>query len=268
MSISFGVGTLSILQNLEITGAIATTGSSGVPAQNVQVSSGLVMIEGVTAIVSAVSASFTIAGSTGSGLLVYAYLDASSTTTITATIAIATAADPINTGANIPTGICPLYRFSAGTAANAVGTFLKWSGGSATRAIGKVQNVSIGLSYEPHQMRGGGDLYPTDTKFSDAKIEGSFEFADQTASQLQLFGGIYASAGSASGTWTLSAVSVPEPFSLVFQNTTNGITAVYAVMKAYLTQNSNDFGRSEYLQPSYNFVAQSNFKGTVMTIQA
>lgn len=264
MAIQFGVGTLYVLTNNLLTGGVVTTGSSGVPTQNIQVSSGLVMIDGITAVLSAGSASFAAAGNTGNGLLAYAYI--ASGDTVTATIGIVSASHPINTATNIPTAICPLARFDFGTASNAIGNIVVWSGGSATKTIAKVQNVSINVSYENAQMRGGGDVYPVDTQFFDGKCEGNFEFSDQTATQLLLIGGIYAS-GGASGTWTLSAVSKPESVSLVFQNVTNGITSTYSIMRAYLSQSTNDFSRTDYLTPSYDFISQANNQGTVLKVQ-
>ena len=265
MAIKFGVGTLYVLTNNILTGGVITTGSSGGAAQNVQVSSGLVMIDGITAVLSAASASFAAAGNTGTGLLVYAYI--ASGDTITATLGIASASHPINTASNIPTAICPLGRFSFGTSTDSMGSIVAWSGGSATKTIAKVQNVSISISYENAQMRGGGDVYPVDTQFFDGKCEGNFEFSDQTATQMRFFGGIYSSAGASSGTWTLSAVSKPEAVSLVFQNVTNGITSTYSIMRAYLSQASNDFSRTDYLNPGYDFITQANNQGTVLKVQ-
>ena len=265
MSYHFGVGTLTLLRDLLITGGAATTGSSGAPASNVQVSSGLVMIDGVTATLSAQSAAYTLAGATGTGLLLYAYIAAGSTTT--ATLAIVTAAHPLNTASNLPTSICPLAKFSFGTGADSISTIAAWSGGSASQVIAKVQNVSINLSYETADMRGGGDVFPVDRQFFDGKAEGSFEFADQTATQFLMFGGIYASAGAASGTWTLSGTSKPEVCSLVFQNVTNGVTATYTLHRTHLTQSSNDMSRTDYLMPSYSFVSKANNAGTVLTVQ-
>src|SRR3990167_1501260 len=265
MSFAFGVGTLNVMRNLEITGVAATTGSSGAPASNIQIASGLVMIDGITAILSAQSASYTQAGATGTGLLVYAYIPAGNT--ITAAVAIVTAADQLNTGSNIPTAIAPLHRFSFGTGANAISTVTKWSGGSATKVIAKVQNVNINVTYDQVQMRGGGDVFPVDTQFMNGSCDGSFEFSDVTASHNLLVGGIYVSAGNSSGTWTLSAVSVPEAASLVFVNVTDGVTSTWTIMRAYITEQANEFNRTDYLKPTYNFVAQANIKGSVATVQ-
>lgn len=269
MAIQFGIGTLQVLTNNLLTGGVVTTGASGAPASNLQVSSGLVMIDGITAILSANAAvtfnSGTGSINTGSGLLIYAYIAAGSTTT--ATIGVLSAAHPVNTAANIPTAICPLARFSFGTGTVSVGTIVAWSGGSATQTIAKVQDVSINISYDTVQARGGGDKFPFDIAMSDAAIEGSFTFADQTATQFRFLGGTYASGGSASGTWSLSGSSQPEPVSLVFQSTTNGITATYTILRAFINQVSNDFSRTEYLQPSYSFQAMQNQLGDVIKIQ-
>lgn len=267
MAIQFGIGTLSVLTNNLFTGAAVTTATvSAVTSQQLNISSGLVMIDGVTCVVSGINLTVTALGNTGNSLMVYAYLDTTTTVTITATIAHASAAHQINTASNIPTAICPLARFDFGTAADRVGNIVAWSGGSATKTIARVQNVSINVSFESQQMRGGGDVFAVDSQFFDGKAEGSFQFAEQTAIQNLFLGGIYSSAGAASGTWTLSGTSRPEQVSLVFQNTTNGITSTYTLLRAYLTQQSNDFSRTDYEQPSYNFIGQSNNKGSVMTI--
>ena len=267
MAIQFGLGSLSILENRGIDVVVGDlSGSASTMTAGADRS---VMIDGVTAIWSAQTISVTALlttglGATGVGLLYYVYLSAGDT--ITSTVALATAADPINTSTNIPTAICPLYRFNFGNGANAVSAISLVSGGSATKTIAKVQNVSINVAYEQTQMRGGGDIFPVDTQFQDGSVEGSFEFADQTATQLQFFGGLYASGGS-SGTWTLSGTSRPNAVSLVFQNVTNGVTLTYTMLRSYLMQSTNYFSRTEYMNPSYSFVSQTNNQGSILTIQ-
>ena len=269
MAITFGVGTLSVLTNNLLTGGATLAGSSGAPVERIQVTSGLVMIDGITATVSGVSATIgsVLTGgiNTGSGLMIYTYIAAGSTTT--ATVGVASATDPINTSVGIPTAICPLAKFSFGTGTIAVSTFVAWSGGSATKVIGKVQNVKIDISIENAQMRGGADIYPVDSQFFNGKVEGSFDFADETATQLMFFGGNYLSGGAASGTWTLSGLSKPEPVSLVFTNVTNGITGTYSILRAYLHQRGSDFKRTDYEMPSYSFISQANILNNVMLVQ-
>lgn len=267
MSVSFGVGTLNVLRNLQMTGVTAAAAnSSGTNISNIQVNSGLVMIDGVEVTVSAQSGSFfTEAGATGAGLLVYAYVAAGDTTT--ATIGVYTAAHPNNTATNINTAIAPLYRFDYGTGSAGVGNFVLWSGGTATKAIGKVQNVSINVTYEQAQMRGGSDIFPIDTQHFDGVVEGSFEFSDPTATHQLFLGGVYVSGGS-SGTWSLSGTSRPERLAIQFQNVTDGITATYTIPRAYLSSQTNDFSRTEYLNPSFNFIAQSNYQGDILKIQS
>lgn len=262
MSIRFGVGNLYLMQNLVTTNCVASTGTAGT---GIAVTSGQFMLDGITGVLSASTSTLTIAGSTGTGLLLYASIVAGST--ITGSLTIVTAADPINTSVGIPTSIVPIARFSFGTGASVVSTIIAWSGGSATKTIGRVQNVSISLSSELAQMRGGGDVYPIDSQPFNGACEGSFQFSDPTATQFILFGGTFLTAGGNSGTWTLSAVSKPEPVSLVFENTTNGQTGVYALMRVYFNQKALEFSRTDYMQPTWSFIAQSNFQGTVLTMQ-
>lgn len=262
MSISFGVGTLSVLTNNLTNNGVASTGTAGT---GITVTSGSFVLDGITGVLSGASATITIAGSTGTGHMLYAFISGGST--ITGTLAIALAGDPINTSVGIPTAIVPIARFSFGTAASVVSTISQFSGGSATKVIGKVQNVKIDVSIENAQMRGGGDIYPVDTQFFNGKLEGSFDFADETATQLLFFGGSYASGGAASGTWTLGSVSKPEPVSLSFTNVTNGITSTYTVLRAYLSQRTTDYKRTDYEMPSYSFISQANIQNNVMTVQ-
>ena len=262
MSITFGLGSLRVLENLTITGAAVTTGTAGT---GLAVTSGLAIIDGVTATISGQSASVVIAGSTGTGLLLYAFIANGDTTT--ASLAVFTAGHPANVATNFPTAIAPLAKFSFGTGASVISDIVAFSGGSATKVIGKVQNVSINVTYENSQMRGGGDIFPVDTQHFDGSIEGSFEFADQTATQLLFFGGVYSSAGSASGTWTLSGSSKPNAVSLNFQNVTNGVTSTYIIRKSYLMQSTNDFARTEYMNPTWNFIGEANNQGDALIIE-
>jgi len=222
MAIQFGVGTLSVLENRPLDAVVTDFSAS---ASTLTAASDVnFIVDGITGIVSATVLSLTAvmgtgAGQTGSGLMLYTHLGANATT---GTYVMISAADPLNTSTNIPTAICPVLKFSFGTGANTITTIALVSGGSATKTIAKVMNVSINVSYENAQMRGGGDIFPVDTKFFDGSLEGSFEFGEMTASQHLFFGGTYASAGSASGTWTLSGTSRPNSLSLVFQNTTDG----------------------------------------------
>lgn len=261
MAYNFGAGTLVLQTNNLFTGGGVSTGTAGT---GLQVSSGLLMIDGVTSVVSGQSSTITIAGSTGTGHLLYAYSVLTDTTT--ATLGILLAGSPIITSIGIPTAICPLATFSFGTGASVVSTIVVWSGGSATKSMAKVQNFKMDLSIEQAQMRGGGDVYPVDTQFFDGKLEGSFENADETATQLLLFGGIYASGGAASGTWSLSGTSKPEPVCLSFSTVTNGVTATYDIRRCYLSQKSMSFSRSDYEIPSYTFVAQANNKNNVLSV--
>lgn len=266
MSITFGIGSLSVLENRPLDAVVTDFSAS---ASTLTAASDVnFMVDGITGIVSATVLSITALmgtgeGQTGSGLMLYTHLGANVTT---GTYVMVSAADPLNTATNIHTAICPILKFSFGTGANDISTIALVSGGSATKTIGKVQNVSINISYENAQMRGGGDIFPVDTKFFDGSVEGSFEFGDNTATQLLFFGGTYTSAGASSGTWTLSGTSKPISVSLVFQHTTDGTTGTYRVMKAYLTQQTNDFSRTEFMVPSYTFMSQSNIKGTTLTV--
>ena len=148
-----------------------------------------------------------------------------------------------------------------------VGT-LQISATGQTFAIGKLQGVSLTISYEAHQLRGGLELYPTDTKFSDAKIEGSFEFADIVLSQIgRILIGSGAFAGAAgSGTLTVSGIhGYNRRFTIILSAVTNNITGQIKLEKVFCPSISLDFGRTDYTIPSCNFICEAETGGNVMT---
>lgn len=149
--------------------------------------------------------------------------------------------------------------FGAGT--------LQISATAGALSVGKVQNVSLNVSYENAQLRGGVDVFPMDTQFFDGKVEGSFEHGSIELSQVArvLFGsGTFAGAGG-SGTITVSATNKPQSFQLVWSGVTNGITSTFKLQKVYIHSLSLDFSRTDYLLPSMEFVCDST-GGTVMTV--
>lgn len=145
---------------------------------------------------------------------------------------------------------------------------LQISATAGTLSVGKLQNVTLNITYENAQLRGGLEIFPTDTQFFDGKIEGSFEHADIQLTQIArvMFGsGTFAGAGG-SGTITVTATVTPKAFQMVFSGVTNGITGTWKIQKAFIPSLSLDFSRTEYTIPSMNFIC-SDTGGTLMTWQ-
>ena len=148
-----------------------------------------------------------------------------------------------------------------------VGT-LQISATAGALSVGKMQNVTLNTSYEVAQLRGGVEIFPTDTQFHDGKIEGSFEFADIQLTQISrvLFGSGSFAGAAGSGTITVSATAKPQAFQMVFSGVTNGITGTWKLQKAFIPSLSLDFSRVEYTIPSMNFIC-SDTGGTLLTWQ-
>ena len=148
-----------------------------------------------------------------------------------------------------------------------VGT-LQISSPAGIVAVGRVQNVSLNISVEVAQNRGGVDVYATDTQFYDGKVEGSFEHGSIELSQVAFLlasAGAFAGAGG-SGTFTLTASVKPQPFQMVFSAVTNGITGTWKLQKVYCPTLTLDFSRTDYMLPSMSFICDST-GGEVMTFQ-
>ena len=148
-----------------------------------------------------------------------------------------------------------------------VGT-LSISATAGTMTIGKLQTISINITYEQAQLRGDTDIFSTDTQFFDGNIEGSFEHADIDLSNVSIMlagSGAHAGAGG-SGTFTLTATHTPPNFKMEFSGVTNGITSTLTLPKVRVPSLTLDFSRTEYAIPSMNFVAEET-GGTLMTWQ-
>lgn len=269
MSIRFGAGTLTLFTDGIGSGVTVTTATtSATNSRTLQVATGSIWIEGVEVQVSATTVAVTEGAdtNTGSGLLIYAYLDTGSTTT--GSLTYYSASDARNTATNRPTAIASLARFSFGTAANAVSTIGATSTYSAVKAIGRLQSVNVNINAgDPVILRDGNNNYPLDIKFADASIDGSFSFADPTSTQHVIFGGLYATGGAGSGTWTLSGTSRPEPFMIRANNITDGITGTLTLFKCYATTISKPGSRAEHSLPEINFIAMANKSGSVAQYQ-
>lgn len=151
------------------------------------------------------------------------------------------------------------FIFGAGT--------LQISATAGALAVGRVQGVSLNLSYESAQLRGT-EIFPIDTQFFDGKAEGSFEHGSIELSQVGrvLFGSGTFAGAAGSGTITVSATNRPQAFQLVFSAVTNGITATWRLSKVYIPSLSMDFSRTDYMIPGMSFICDST-GGTVLTIQ-
>lgn len=135
-------------------------------------------------------------------------------------------------------------------------------------SIGKVQNVKLDISYENAQLRGGSEIFSTDTQFFNGKAEGSFEYGQIELSQVarMMFGSGASFAGAAgSGTLTVSATLYPKGVQMIFSGVTNGITATWKLQKVFIPKLSLDFKRTDYMLPSMDFFCDST-AGNVLTI--
>ena len=130
--------------------------------------------------------------------------------------------------------------------------------------IGKLQNVSFNVTYDSAQLRGGTDVFAIDTQFHDGAVEGSFEYGDLEMSAIgNLIADMTGAAGS--GTTTVTAISRPLAFTLIFSSVTNGITATITLPRVFIPSLTLDFSRTDYMIPSANFIAQAT-GGTILSI--
>lgn len=134
--------------------------------------------------------------------------------------------------------------------------------------LGKLQGVTLNITYENAQLRGGTDVFPVNTQFFDGKIDGTIEYADI---QLSSLGRLIAGSGSVggaggSGTATFTALSKPSRVQIRLSGVTNGITSTITIDRVFMPSLALDFSRTDYGIPNLNFVAEASpTNGTMMT---
>lgn len=256
MALNFGISRLRGYRNGIETGCACATGGA---ATGIAVATGMVWLDGIQCQLTAVT--INLGTASGTGKWVIATLPAGNTSTAAAT---ATFVDPTGTLYAL------LDRFSYGTAANVVQLLTGAGGKSATTALmtfGRAQNVTVNITYDQALARGGTLVFSDDAKFFNGAIEGNCEYADVDVEMFsRLLGGSYASAGSASGTWAVSATNQPFPFMIESQIITDGVTGTFRLLKCYSTQLALKLDRENYLIPNLNFVAVANKVGNIATI--
>ena len=134
--------------------------------------------------------------------------------------------------------------------------------------LGKLQNISLTISTENAQLRGGTDVYAVNTQFFDGKVEGTVEYADIELSSLGRLiagSGTFAGAGG-SGTVTFTGLCKPSRVQIRLSGVTNGITSTITIDRCYFPSLTLDFNRTEYTIPNLSFVAEASpTNGALMT---
>ena len=150
-----------------------------------------------------------------------------------------------------------------------VGT-LQVSATAGVVSLGKLQNVSLTVSYENSQLRGGTDVFAVNTQFFDGAANGTIQYADIELSSLgRLLAGSGAFAGAAgSGTVTFTGLVKPSRFQLRLSGVTNGVTSTVTIDRVYIPNLTLDFNRTEYTIPNLDFIVEADpTAGNLMTWQ-
>lgn len=252
MSISFGLSTLIGYANGWETGCAITTGGVGSTAV---VATGMVWIGGNKCHVTARDVDISACSPTLGWKYIFARLAAGQSSTATLD---ATSIDPRPNG-------WAVIGYVKTTAAAGKLTGLTTSGTTGKIPFGRAMNCSINISYDQAVARGGTLAFGTDMKLYNGTCEGTLEYASLTGANIsRLLGADWASAGSVSGTMTLTATHTPLPFAIESQSITNGVTSTITLQKCYSNQITLNMDRENYTIPSVSFQALADSEGDVI----
>lgn len=258
--ISFGVNRLRAITNGIETGVAITAGTG-----SASFTTGTVWIGGKEVQVSATSIDISSGAATNTGAMkLFAYLAAGQSST--ASLGFLTANAPAFSNPE-GTAIAIIANGDFGTGSSTLGS-IETSGLTGARPFGRAQNGTINITYDNALARGGTLVFANDQKLFNGAVEGSLEYAEISGANFaKLFGGVWASGGAGSGTWTLTATQAPLPFMIEFHQETNGVTATIRVLKCFSNSLTLNLDRENYLIPSLNFVAIANHEGDMFTYQ-
>lgn len=253
MAISFGLSRLRAFTDGIDSGVTVAAGASSGSAT---IASGYCWIGGKLCSVSGSSVDGA-AGLTGI-VYIFAYLPAGNSSTANVSL---TGVSP--TGTNVAI----LADASYGTGSNIFSDFSA-SGYTGMRAFGRAQNMTLNISYDTAQARGGTLIFANDLKLYNGACEGTLEYANISGANLaSILGASWASGGAGSGTLTLSATQTPLNFMIETQQVTDGVTATIRVLNCKSTQLGLNIDRENYLIPTLNFMAVGNQEGDLLTYQ-
>lgn len=137
---------------------------------------------------------------------------------------------------------------------------LEVSATAGLATLGRLQNVTLNVSYENSQLRGGTDVFPINTQFFNGAMAGTIQYANIELSSL---GRLLAGSGSVggaggSGTATFTALSKPARFQLRLSGVTNGITSTVTIDRVYIPNLALDFNRTDYTIPNLDFIVEAD----------
>ena len=253
MSISFGVSTLLGLANGWETGCAITSGGVGSTAV---IAAGYVWIGGAKCVVTGRDLNISAISPAFGWKYIFARLAAGQSSTATID---ATSADPRPNG-------WAVIGYVKTTAAAGKLTGLTTSGTTGRIPFGRAMNCNINLSYDQAVARGGTLIFGNDMKLYNGACEGTLEYASITGANIsRILGADWASAGSVSGTLTLTSTHTPLPFAIQAQAITNGVTSTVTLHKGYSNQITLIMDRENYTIPSISFQALADSEGDVLS---
>lgn len=125
------------------------------------------------------------------------------------------------------------------------------SSGGDTYTIGRLNNVTINITYDSAVLRGGRRIFPDAAALYNGNIEGTFE-----AGEIYISGiGAMLAADQANTSVTLSSISVlPTGLDIKFSGQTNAETATITMYNCFFPGLTLNLDRENYTLPSTNFV--------------
>lgn len=134
------------------------------------------------------------------------------------------------------------------------------------KSIGRLNNISINITYDSAVLRGGRRIFPDAAALYNGNIEGTFENGNLDTSAI----GDMLGADQAASAITLTNIqAIATGLDLIFSGTTNGVTSTITLYNCYFPGLTMNIDRENWTMPSMNFIVAGETSasgGRVITI--
>jgi hypothetical protein len=132
-------------------------------------------------------------------------------------------------------------------------------------SFGRLMNVNVNISYDTAPLRGGNLIFPTYMACYNGTVEGTFEHAELSVTNIARIIGADIAGAATSGTLTLTASHcLITGCDIIVSGVTNGVSGTFTLYNCRFNTVGIKMDRENYTIPSVSFQAVGKSNGDVM----